>query len=187
MVGQRTLPYRPIIRIVNDPGIAGGKPSRPPPAGGGGAGPRSWLIVKMCPVLLSNVIVREPAIVGKFSSTTKLRGEVSFTTVSVPPPVLNASIVDGLNTIPSDPPASGNVASTAPSFALSIVMVGGTPGVAAGGPPRPGARGPPEQAANSTWFLSSSAKPLHPPLSRKGKCSIAFIAFVSTTVTLAVS
>ena len=124
------MPYRPIIKIVNDPGIAGGKPPRPPPAGGGGAGPRSWLIVKMCPVLGSNAIVLDPAIVGRFSSTTKLRGDVSFTTVSVPPPVLKASIVDGLNAIPSDPPVSGNVASTVPSFALSIFIDGGTPAVA---------------------------------------------------------
>jgi len=40
--------YLPIIRIVNDPGIAGPNPSRlPAPAAGGGAGPRSRLIVKM--------------------------------------------------------------------------------------------------------------------------------------------
>ena len=45
--GQRRVTYLPIIRMVNVPGIAAPLPARPPPAGGGGAGPRSSAIVKM--------------------------------------------------------------------------------------------------------------------------------------------
>ena len=36
--------YFAILRIVNDPRIAGAKPPRPPAAAGGGAGPRSTLM-----------------------------------------------------------------------------------------------------------------------------------------------
>src|SRR5690242_6561091 len=48
--------YLPISRMVNDPGTTGAWPPRPPAGGAAGAGPRSWLIVKRCWVLLSNVI-----------------------------------------------------------------------------------------------------------------------------------
>src|SRR5215468_254827 len=60
----RTCHYLPIIRIVNEPGIAGACPPRPPAGGGAGAGPRSWLIVKIRLVLLSKVIVLAPFIVS---------------------------------------------------------------------------------------------------------------------------
>src|SRR5207244_6455669 len=129
--------YFPIIRIVNEPGTAAPAPPRPPPGGGGGAGPRSTLIVRIRFVLPSNAIVRAPFIVCRFCSTSKLVGLFSLTTVSVPLPcVLNASIVSGLNTAPSDPPASGRVARTFPSFAL-ITTIFGAGGVAGGLPEAP--------------------------------------------------
>src|SRR5438105_930910 len=98
--------YLPIIRIVNEPGTGVPCGPRPPPGGGAGAGPRSCDIVKRWPVLLSNVTVRAPFIVSRFCSTSKFAGLFSLTTVNVPLPcVLKASIVDGLKTAPSDPPA----------------------------------------------------------------------------------
>jgi hypothetical protein len=116
--------YLPITRIVNDPGTTAPWAPRPPPGGGGGAGPRSWLIVRMWFVLLSKVIVRAPFIVSRFCSTSKLVGLFSFTTVNVPLPcVLNASIVEGLNTAPSDPPASGTLVRILPSVALRMVVL----------------------------------------------------------------
>src|SRR5215831_7942842 len=97
--------YLPIIRIVNEPGTAAPRAPRPPLGGGGGAGPRSSLIVKMWFVLLSNAIVRAPFIVCRFCSTSKVVGLFSLTTVSVPLPcVLKASIVAVLNTAPSELP-----------------------------------------------------------------------------------
>ena len=55
---------------------------------------------------MSSVSVRAPFIVWRFSITSKLVGLFSFTTVSVPLLCeLNASIVCGLNTAPSDGPA----------------------------------------------------------------------------------
>ena len=117
--------YLPIIRIVNEPGTAAPWGPRPPPGGGGGAGPRSWLIVRMWFVLLSNVIVRAPFIVSRFCSTSKLVGLFSLTTVNVPLPcVLKASIVEGLNTAPSEPPASGRLVRILPSSALRITIMG---------------------------------------------------------------
>src|SRR5260221_11734666 len=137
--------YLPTTRIVNEPGTAAPGVARPPPGGGGGAGPRSWLIVKMWFVLLSNVIVRAPFIVSRFCSTSKLVGLFSLTTVNVPLPcVLKASIVDGLNTAPSDPPASGRLVKILPSLALRITIIG-CAGWAGGFPEFP----PP---ANSTSF-----------------------------------
>jgi hypothetical protein len=50
--------YFPTIKIVNVPAIAAARPARPP-GGAGGAGPRSSAIVKICPVWLSNAIVRD--------------------------------------------------------------------------------------------------------------------------------
>src|ERR1035441_40208 len=84
--------YLPTIRIVNEPGTTvpwGARPPRPLSggvAGAAGAGPRSWLIVKMWFVLLSNVMVRAPFMVFRFCSTSKLVGLFSFTTVNVPLP-----------------------------------------------------------------------------------------------------
>jgi len=95
---------------VKEPGTGVPWAPRPPPGGGGGAGPRSWLMVKMWFVLLSNVIVRAPFIVSRFCATSKLVGLFSLTTVKVPLPcVLKASMVEGLNAAPSDPPASSVV------------------------------------------------------------------------------
>src|ERR1700730_7559875 len=129
--------YFPIIRIVNEPGTDVPWGPRPPPGGGGGAGPRSWLIVKMWLVLLSNVIVLAPFIVSRFCSTSKLVGLFSLTTVSVPLPcVLKASIVEGLKTAPSDPPASGRLVKLLPSSALRITIMG-CAGWAGGLPDRP--------------------------------------------------
>src|SRR5438093_3883860 len=117
--------HLPIMRIVNEPGIGAPRPPRPPPGGGGGADPRSSLIVKMRFVLLSNVIVRAPFIVCRFCSTSKLVGLFSLTIVSVPLPcVLKASMVEGLNTAPSDPPASGRLVMILPSLALKITIMG---------------------------------------------------------------
>src|SRR5439155_4720246 len=117
--------YLPIMRIVNEPGIGAPRAPRPPPGGGGGAGPRSSLMVKMRFVLLSNVIVRAPFIVWRFCSTSKLVGLFSLTIVSVPLPcVLNASIVAGLNTAPSEAPASGRVVRILPSPARRITIFG---------------------------------------------------------------
>src|SRR5262249_43636750 len=133
--------YLPIIRIVNDPGTGAPRAPRPPPGGGGGAGPRSSLIVKMWFVLLSNAIVRAPFIVCRFCSTSKVVGLFSLTTVSVPLPcVLNASIVAGLNTAPSEPPASGSVARILPSSACRMTIIG-CGGLARGG----SGPGPPPQ------------------------------------------
>src|SRR5258706_6104551 len=138
--------YLPTTRIVNDPGTATPGVARPPPGGGGPAGPRSMLIVRMWLVLLSNVIVRAPFIVCRFCSTSKLVGLFSLTTVSVPLPwVLKASIVAGLNAAPSEPPASGSFARILPSTALRITIVGC--GGWTGGLPDTA------HAANRTWFL----------------------------------
>src|SRR5260221_2652400 len=153
--------YLPTTRIVNEPGTAAPGVARPPPGGGGPAGPRSMLIVRMWFVLLSNVIVRAPFIVFRFCSTSKLVGLFSLTMVSVPLPcVLNASMVDGLNAAPSEPPASGSFARIFPSVALRITIVGA--GGCAGGLPELA------HAAKRTWFLSSSARPWHPPTSPNG-------------------
>src|SRR5436309_456556 len=77
---------RPISRIVNEPGTGVPCGPRPPAGGGGGAGPRSTLIVSRWLVLLSNVTVRAPFIVSRFCSTSKLVGLFSLTTVKVPLP-----------------------------------------------------------------------------------------------------
>ena len=108
--------YLPTMMIVKEPGIAAPRPPPRPPAGGvvpagggGGGGPVSDAIANRWPVLLSNAIVRAPpeGQVFRSCSTSKLVGLFSLTTVNVPLPcVLKASIVEGLNTAPSDPPAS---------------------------------------------------------------------------------
>src|SRR5437763_1552528 len=130
-----TLLYNfPIIRIVNEPGTGVPWAPRPPPGGGGDAGPRSWLIVKMWFVLVSNVIVRAPFIVSRFCSTSKLVGLFSLTMVNVPLPcVLKASMVDGLNAAPSEPPASGSRSRIFPSFALRMTNVCGGFALGSGG------------------------------------------------------
>src|SRR5580765_7667089 len=152
----------PTMMIVNDPGIAPGPRPRPvgggvPAGGGGGGGAASEAIAKRRPVLLSNAIVRAPfdGHVFRFCSTSKLVGLFSLTIVIVPLPcVLNASIVAGLNTAPSEPPASGNRSRIFPSFALRMTNVcgglalgsgggGGCPGV-----PRAGAAPTALHAAN---------------------------------------
>src|ERR1039457_571640 len=146
--------YLPIIRMVNEPNTGVPWPPRPPPGGGGGAGPRSCDIAKRWPVLLSNVTVRAPFMVGRFCSTSKLAGLFSLTMVIVPLPwVLKASIVAGLNAAPSEPPASGRLARILPSVALKITIMG-CAGCAGGLPYWP-------QAAKITWFFTSSASPLH--------------------------
>ena len=99
------------------------------PAGGDGSGgAASDAIAKRWPVLLSNAIVRAPfeGHVFKFCSTSNLVGLFSLTIVIVPLPcVLNASIVAGLNTAPSEPPASGSLARMVPSLALKTTKVCG--------------------------------------------------------------
>src|SRR5437867_7540585 len=53
------------------------------------------------------------------------RGLFSLIMVNVPLPcVLKASIVEGLNTAPSDPPASGRLAMILPSAAVRITIMG---------------------------------------------------------------
>src|SRR5882757_11124299 len=116
------------MMIVKEPGIVA--PPRPPAGGAvpGGSGAASAAIANRWPVLLSNAIVRAPfdGQVFRFCSTSKLVGLFSLTMVIVPLPwVLNASIVAGLNTAPSEPPASGSFASTLPSFALRTTKVCG--------------------------------------------------------------
>src|ERR1700682_2274434 len=155
------------MMIVKEPGIAAPRPAPRPPAGGGvpaggggGGGPTSDAIAKRWPVLLSNAIVRAPfdGHVFRSCSTSKLVGLFSLTIVIVPLPcVLNASIVAGLNAAPSEPPASGRFASILPSVALRITIIG-CGGCTGGLPDRP-------HAAKSTWFFTSNASPLHPPLS----------------------
>src|ERR1700693_5170180 len=74
---------------------------------------------------LSNAIVRAPFIVSRFCSTSKLVGLFSLTTVKVPFPwVLKASMVEGLNTAPSDPPARGRLVMLFASEALRIHIIG---------------------------------------------------------------
>src|SRR6476469_8642557 len=100
------------MMIVKDPGTAL-PPTAPrrggggvPAGGGGGGGPISEAIAKRWPVLLSKAIVRAPfdGHVFKSCSTSKLVGLFSLPMVIVPLPcVLNASIVCGLKTAPSDP------------------------------------------------------------------------------------
>src|SRR5580765_5517736 len=175
--------------IVNEPGTAAPRPAPRPPAGGGvpaggggGGGPTSDAIAKRCPVLLSNAIVRAPlpGHVLRSCSTSKLVGLFSLTMVIVPLPcVLNASIVCGLNVAPSEPPASGSRSRIFPSFALRITNVcgglalgsgvgGGPAGAGAPGVPRAGAGPTALHAANRIEFFTSSASPLHPPLSPNG-------------------
>src|ERR1035438_4048203 len=82
-------------------------------------------MVRIWFVLLSNAIVLAPLIVFRFGSTAKLVGLFSLTTVKVPFPwVLKASIVEGLNTAPSDPPASGRLVMILPSEALRTTIIG---------------------------------------------------------------
>src|SRR5438477_1663121 len=125
----------PTMMIVKEPGIEPApRPPRPaagggvPAGGGGGGGAASEAIARRWPVLLSNATVRAPCEgqVFRFCSTSKLDGLFSLTMVIVPLPwVLNASIVDGLNAAPSDPPASGSRARIVPSLALRITNVCG--------------------------------------------------------------
>src|SRR5207342_425239 len=145
--------YLPTMMIVKEPGIAAPRPAPRPPAGGGvpsggggGGGPISDAIAKRCPVLLSNASVRAPfdGHVFRSCSTSKVVGLFSLTMVIVPLPCeLKASIVEGLNTAPSEPPASGNLARIFPSFALRITNVCGGfalgSGAGAGGAGCPGA------------------------------------------------
>src|SRR5438093_13452789 len=142
----------PTMMLVKEPGIAAPRPPPRPPAGGalpagggGGGGPTSDAIANRWPVLLSNAIVRAPfeGQVFRFCSTSKFVGLFSLTMVIVPLPcVLNASIVDGLNAAPSEPPASGSLARIFPSFALRTTTVCGGfvlgSGVGAGGAGCPG-------------------------------------------------
>src|SRR5437868_4375142 len=97
------------MMIVKEPGTARPRPGPPGvPGGGDGGGGASDAIANRCPVLLSNAIVRAPfeGHVFKFCSTSNLVGLFSLMIVIVPLPwVLNASIVAGLNTAPSEPPA----------------------------------------------------------------------------------
>src|SRR5580765_3642817 len=118
------------MMIVKEPGMARPRPGPPgvPGGGDGGGGAASDAIANRCPVLLSNAIVRAPfeGHVFKFCSTSNLVGLFSLMIVIVPLPwVLNASIVAGLNTAPSEPPASGRRARTLPSFALRTTKVCG--------------------------------------------------------------
>src|ERR1019366_7903298 len=141
--------YLPTTRIENESGNigprAGPRPPRPcggaPPAGGvaggGGGGPYSAAIVSMWFVFVSNVSVLAPAIVWRSCSTAKLVGLFSLTIVLVPLPCeLKASIVAGLNTAPSEPPASGSEVMILPSSALRITIMG-CAGVTAGIPDCP--------------------------------------------------
>src|SRR5438874_8531850 len=158
------------MMIVKEPGIAAPRPAPRPPAGGGepaggggGGGPTSDAIAKRWPVLLSNAIVRAPfdCHVFRSCSTSKLVGLFSLTMVIVPLPcVLNASIVAGLNTAPSELPASGRFARIFPVSALRITIIG-CAGFAGGFPDL-------AHAAKRTRFFTSSASPLHPPLSPSG-------------------
>src|SRR6478736_4755533 len=142
-----TIRYLPTMMIVKDPGIAAPRPAPRPPAGGGvpaggggGGGATSAAIAKRWPVLLSNAIVRAPfdGHVFRSCSTSKLVGLFSLTMVIVPLPcVLKASMVCGLKAAPSDPPASGSLATIFPSFALRMTKVWGgfAPGSVDGGVP----------------------------------------------------
>ena len=97
-------------------------------------------------VLLSNVIVRAPFIVCRFCSTSNVVGFFSLTTVSVPLPcVLNASMVAGLNTAPSEPPASGSIVRIFPLSARRTTILGS----AAGGLPEALAPTRPSASAES--------------------------------------
>src|SRR5436190_20253223 len=162
------------MMIVKVPGIA---PPRPPADGGG---PASDAIAKRWPVLLSNAIVRAPfdGHVLRFCSTSKFVGLFSLTMVIVPLPCeLNASMVAGLNAAPSELPASGSLARIVPHFALRMTNVCGgltfgsgvgAAGAGCPGVPRAGAGPTAAHAANRIWFFTSSASPLHPPLSPNG-------------------
>src|SRR5262245_54883681 len=144
------------MMIVKEPGIA---LPRPPPGGGGAD---SAAIANRWPVLLSSAIVRAPfeGQVFRFSSTSKLVLLFSLTMVIVPLPCeLNASIVAGLNTAPSELPASGSLARILPSFALRLTnawaglalgsgAVGGAAGAGWPGVPRGGAAPTALHAAN---------------------------------------
>src|SRR6185369_5075260 len=157
--------YLPTTRIENESGSigprAGPRPPRPcggaPPAGGaaggGGGGPYSAAIVRIWFVFVSSVSVLAPTIVWRSCSTAKLVGLFSLTIVMVPLPCeLKASIVAGLKTTPSEPPTNGSEVMILPSSALRIT-IRGCAGVTAGIPDCP-------HAAKSTWFLTSSARPL---------------------------
>src|SRR5215813_4152809 len=117
--------------IVNEPGMARGRPGPPGvPAGGddGGGGAVSDAIANRWLVLLSKAIVRAPfeGHVFKFCSTSNFVGLFSLTIVIVPLPcVLNASIVAGLNAAPSELPASVSRSRIFPSFALRMTNVCG--------------------------------------------------------------
>src|SRR5437870_5918303 len=160
-ITSRLETYLPIMMIVKEPGIAAPRPAPRPPAGGGdpaggggGGGPSSDAIAKRCPVLLSNAIVRAPfdGHVFRSCSTSKLVGLFSLTMVIVPLPcVLKASIVAGLNTAPSELPASGSRSRIFPSFALRMTNACGGLALgsgAGGGVPRGGAGPTPLHAAN---------------------------------------
>src|SRR6185436_19426930 len=129
--------YFPIMMIVNEPGSGLGRPP------GGGGGPGAAAIANSRPVLRSNASVRAPfdGHVFRSCSTSKLVGLFSLTMVIVPLPCeLNASIVAGLKTAPSELPASGNRVKTFPSFALRMTNACGglALGSGAGGaPPAP--------------------------------------------------
>src|SRR5262245_41321333 len=137
--------------IVKEPGMA---LPRPPPGGGG---VDSEAIANRWPVLLSNAIVRAPleGHVLRISSTSKLVGLFSLTIVIVPLPCeLNASIVAGLNTAPSELPASGSLERIFPSLALRMTNVcgglalGSVAGAGWPGVPRVGAAPTALHAAN---------------------------------------
>src|SRR6185369_12188050 len=130
----RTIIYLPTMKIVNEPGIAAPRPApRPPagggvPGGGGGGAATSDAMAKRRFVLLSNATVRAPrdGHVVRSCSTSNIVGLFSLTIVMVPLPwVLKASIVDGLNTAPSELPASGSLARIFPSLALRMTNVCG--------------------------------------------------------------
>ena len=122
--------------------------------------------------------VRAPFIVCRFCSTSKLVGLFSLTIVIVPLPcVLNASIVAGLNTAPSDPPASGRFARILPSFALRITIIG------CGGLRRRIARLAARREQHLVLHIQrkSIASAL---IAERSSAPTAFIVFTSTAVTL---
>src|SRR5215831_11704357 len=136
------------------PRIHAGGPEDGPLAGGAvsttgswGTGPNSAVMVRIWLVLVSRVRVFARAGVATVCSTEKLLGEFSLITVSVPSPCeLNASIVAGLNTAPSQPLPMGRSVIICPSVADRMIMFFLS-----------------RHAAKRILFCASNARPAHPP------------------------